>query len=140
MAEPISDERWAFLLERAGLDPNLAPERTKNLNIGFELSPTRTTDVGFDWYKIRVDNVIGQGKPSQVVTDANGNLLYAVIPYQNLGYLDTNGFEGTLRQALPTKAGTFTLAADWAYVNSFKLGFPGSSPINGAGIDDVHVV
>ncbi|RFU48141.1 TonB-dependent receptor [Paraburkholderia sp. DHOC27] len=114
-------------------NPNLAPERTKNLNIGFELSPTRTTDVGFDWYKIRVDNVIGQGAPSQQVTDANGNLIYAVIPYQNLGYLDTNGFEGTLRQALPTAVGTFTLAADWAYVNSFKLGSPGSAPINGAG-------
>jgi iron complex outermembrane recepter protein len=114
-------------------NPNLAPERTKNFNVGFELSPTRTTDVGFDWYKIRVDNVIGQGAPSQVVTDANGNLLYEVIPYQNLGYLDTNGFEGTFRQALPTKVGTFTLAADWAYVNSFKIGAPGASPINGAG-------
>ena len=114
-------------------NPNLAPERTKNLNIGFEVSPTRTTDVGFDWYKIRVDNVIGQGAPSSQVTDANGNLIYAVIPYQNLGYLDTNGFEGTLRQALPTAVGTFTLAADWAYVNSFKLGSPGSAPINGAG-------
>ena len=114
-------------------NPNLAPERTKNLNIGFQLSPTRTTDVGFDWYKIRVDNVIGQGAPSSTVTDANGNLIYAVIPYQNLGYLDTNGFEGTLRQALPTAVGTFTLAADWAYVNSFKLGSPGSAPINGAG-------
>jgi iron complex outermembrane receptor protein len=114
-------------------NPNLAPERTKNLNIGFEASPTRTTDVGFDWYKIRVDNVIGQGGASQTVTDANGNIIYAVIPYQNLGYLDTNGFEGTLRQALPTAVGTFTLAADWAYVNSFKLGSPGSAPINGAG-------
>ena len=114
-------------------NPNLAPERTKNLNIGFEVSPTRTTDIGFDWYKIRVDNVIGQGAPSSQVTDANGNLIYAVIPYQNLGYLDTNGFEGTLRQALPTAVGTFTLAADWAYVNSFKLGSPGSAPINGAG-------
>jgi iron complex outermembrane recepter protein len=114
-------------------NPNLAPERTKNLNIGFEVSPTRTTDIGLDWYKIRVDNVIGQGAPSQVVTDANGNLLYEVIPYQNLGYLDTNGFEGTFRQALPTKAGTFTVSADWAYVNSFKLGTPGEAPINGAG-------
>ena len=50
-------------------NPNLAPEHTRNLNIGFQLSPTRTTDVGFDWYKIRVDNVIGQGSPSQTVTD-----------------------------------------------------------------------
>jgi iron complex outermembrane receptor protein len=29
-------------------NPALSPERTKNYNVGFELSPTRTTDVGFD--------------------------------------------------------------------------------------------
>ena len=116
-------------------NPNLAPEHTRNFNIGFQLSPTRTTDVGLDWYKIRVDNVIGQGSPSQVVTDpTTGDVLYKVIPYQNLGYLDTNGFEGTFRQALPTTtAGTFTLSTDWAYVNSFKIGFLGGAPVNGAG-------
>ncbi len=118
-------------------NPNLAPEHTRNFNIGFQLSPTRTTDVGLDWYKIRVDNVIGQGAPSQVATDpTTGDVLYKVIPYQNLGYLDTNGFEGTFRQALPTTtAGTFTLSGDWAYVNSFKLGSLGIAPVNGAGND-----
>jgi iron complex outermembrane receptor protein len=128
--DPNTGQNYTSITEG---NPNLAAERTRNLNIGFQMSPTRTTDVGFEWYKIRVDNVIGQGEPSQIVTDANGNLLYKVIPYQNLGYLDTNGFEGTLRQALPTKVGVFTLTADWAYVNSFKLGLVGESPINGAG-------
>ncbi|NPT58574.1 TonB-dependent receptor [Paraburkholderia elongata] len=130
--DPATGQNYTSITEG---NPNLAAERTRNFNIGFELSPTRTTDVGFDWYKIRVDHVIGQGAPSQVVTDpTSGALLYKVIPYQNLGYLDTNGFEGTFRQALPTKAaGTFTLSADWAYVNSFKLGFPGAAPVNGAG-------
>ena len=37
MAEPISDERWAFLLERAGLDPTLAPERFAELREGYPL-------------------------------------------------------------------------------------------------------
>jgi hypothetical protein len=37
MAEPISDERWAFLLERAGLDPALAPERFAELREGYRL-------------------------------------------------------------------------------------------------------
>ncbi|HEX7910620.1 MAG TPA: TonB-dependent receptor [Paraburkholderia sp.] len=129
--DPATGQNYTSITEG---NPNLSPERTKNFNIGFQLSPTRTTDVGLDWYKIRVDNVIGQGTPSQVVTDANGNLLYKVIPYSNLGYLDTNGFEGTFRQSLPTKtAGTFTLSADWAYVDSFKIGFPGAAPKNGAG-------
>ena len=115
-------------------NPDLQPERTKNYNIGFELSPTRTTDVGLDWYKIRITNVIGEAlNPSQVVTNpANGQILYEVFPYANLGYLDTNGFEGTFRQSLPTQVGTFTLSADWAYVDAFDLG-TSTGKVNGAG-------
>ncbi len=114
----------------------------KNYNLGFELSPTRTTDVGFDWYKIRVTNVIGQANlptvidqnnPSQVVRNPDGSIAYVNLPYENLGYLDTDGFEGTLRQSLKTTVGTFTLSADWAYVNHFKIGLPGQSPLNSAG-------
>lgn len=37
MAEPISDERWAFLLQRAGLDPTKAPERFAELREGYPL-------------------------------------------------------------------------------------------------------
>jgi hypothetical protein len=37
MAELISDQRWAFLLERAGLDPNKAPERFAELREGYRL-------------------------------------------------------------------------------------------------------
>jgi hypothetical protein len=37
MAGPISDERWAFLLERAGLDASLAPERFAELREGLPL-------------------------------------------------------------------------------------------------------
>jgi iron complex outermembrane receptor protein len=129
--DPATGQNYTSITEG---NPNLAAERTHNLSIGFQLSPTRTTDVGLEWYKIRVDNVIGQGSPTQVVNDpTTGDLLYKVIPYSNLGYLDTNGFEGTFRQALPTKAGTFTLSTDVAYVNSFKIGFPGAAPVNGAG-------
>ncbi|PMS36101.1 iron complex outermembrane receptor protein [Trinickia symbiotica] len=116
-------------------NPNLAPERTRNLNIGFQLSPSRYTDFGLDWYKIRIDNVIGQGAPSQIAIDpTTGQLLYKVIPYQNLGYLDTNGFEATFRQSVPVKTlGTFTLSGDWAYVKNYRLGIPGQAPVDGAG-------
>ncbi|WP_186172194.1 TonB-dependent receptor [Burkholderia gladioli] len=116
-------------------NPNISPEHTRNLNIGFQLSPSRYTDFSLDWYKIRVDNVIGQGAPTQIVNDPNtGALLYKITPYTNLGYLDTNGFESTFRQALPLKSfGTLTLSGDWAYVKSFKIGQPGAAPVDGAG-------
>jgi iron complex outermembrane receptor protein len=122
---------------------SLQPERTRNINIGFETSPTRNTDFGFDFYKIFIDNVIGQANlntvvaannPSQVVRDpVTGQITYVILPYQNLGTLETDGFEGTFRQALPTKIGTFTLSADWAYVHHFKIGFPGSPTVDSAG-------
>ena len=35
MVKHISDERWAFLLERAGLDPSLAPERFAEMREGY---------------------------------------------------------------------------------------------------------
>jgi hypothetical protein len=37
MAEPIPDAHWAFLLERAGLDPAKAPERFAELREGYPL-------------------------------------------------------------------------------------------------------
>jgi hypothetical protein len=37
MSKRISDEQWAFLLERAGLDPTLAPERFAELRDGYPL-------------------------------------------------------------------------------------------------------
>jgi iron complex outermembrane receptor protein len=114
-------------------NPNLQPERTKNYNLGFQLSPARTTDIGVDWYKIHVDNVIGQGAATDVFDPNTGALAYQKIPYANLGTLDTSGLETTLRQSLPTKIGTFTLAADWAYVYRFLFNLGGAGYVNGAG-------
>jgi hypothetical protein len=37
VADPLTDERWAFLLERAGLDPAKAPERFAELREGYPL-------------------------------------------------------------------------------------------------------
>lgn len=127
-------------------NPNLSPERTKNYNLGFELSPTRNTDVGFDWYRISVSNVIGTPNPtSEVAGDiAQTGAAPAFIneQFENLGTLRTDGFEATFRQALPTQLGTFTLAADWAWVWHFDLangpGQPSSNLAgNNLGIDTV---
>ena len=109
---------------------NLKPERTRNYNLGFELSPTHNTDIGFDWYKINVTNVIGQqdlvNTVTSIVNATGAPPAYLVDPLMNLGSMTNDGFEATLRQALPTSLGTFTLAADWAWVWHFKLA-------NGAG-------
>jgi iron complex outermembrane receptor protein len=119
-------------------NPELQPERTKNYNIGFELSPTRTTDVGFDWYKIHVDKAIGtQIDPSGTVLNADGSIAFETNQYVNLGSFDTDGFEMTFAQSLPTKIGTFKLSGDWGYVWHFKMSGIGglASTVDGAGND-----
>ncbi|RKP49672.1 TonB-dependent receptor [Pararobbsia silviterrae] len=117
-------------------NPNLQPERTQNYNLGFELSPDSKTDIGFDWYKIVVKNVIGtanmqelvdENNPNVVVRNANGTIAYVNIGYENLNTLTTDGFEFNFRRALPTTLGTFTLSGDWAWVWHFKQDAGGES-------------
>lgn len=119
-----------FTTEATAGNKNLQPEHTKNYNIGFEFSPNRNTDIGAAFYKVRIDNVIGsadpealieQNNPSQVIRDAAGNISYIVDPFQNLGALDTDGFDLNFRESMGSPVGKFTLAADWAYVWHFKL-------------------
>jgi iron complex outermembrane receptor protein len=138
--EDSTSQNMALVINQSGAvtsltsgNPDLQPERTKNYNIGFELSPTRTTDVGLDWYRIHVSNVIGIDQPSSTVYYPGSTTPeYETFEYQNLGALDTSGFETTLRQSLPTPVGTFTLSGDWAYVDSFKFELGGQT-VNAAG-------
>ncbi|GLQ50549.1 TonB-dependent receptor [Dyella flava] len=101
-------------------NPDLQPEKTRNYNIGFEWSPTTNTDIGFDWYKIYVSDVISQ---VNIVNEVNANpgKPFYVLPYENISYLNTQGFETTLSQALHTQIGTFTLSGDWAYVWKYEI-------------------
>jgi iron complex outermembrane receptor protein len=111
-------------------NPDLQPERTKNYNIGFQLSPNSTTDFGLDWYRIQIDHVIGvtdlqdlinTNDPTIVERNPDGTIAYVNTTYANLGSLRTDGFEATFRKSVPTKYGTFTLSGDWAYVWHFNV-------------------
>ena len=115
--------------ESATGNPNLQPERTKNFNVGFQLSPDRNTDFGLDWYKIIIDNVITQlpveplilaNNPAVVQRYANSFISVVNVPFGNSGSIATDGLEATFRKALETRYGTFTLSGDWAYALSFK--------------------
>jgi len=109
---------------------HLQPEHTKNYDLGFKVSPTSTTDFGFEYYKINVSNVISQANIVGEVAANPGLPVYA-LPYQNISYLHTDGFEATARQAVATDIGAFTLSGDWAYV--WHFGIPDSISANFAG-------
>lgn len=127
---PINSTQQFNVAELIKGNRNLQPERTKNYNAGFQLSPDSKTDIGIDWYKIVIDNVIGKSKiqdivnandPNVVHRNPDGSIAYVDMTFSNLGSLRTDGFEFTFRKALPTSLGTFTLTGDWAYVWHFNV-------------------
>jgi iron complex outermembrane recepter protein len=140
--DPSGTPTTNFTTEKTNGNPDLQPEHTKNYNIGFELSPDRSTDIGAAFYKVHIDGVIGsddplallqQNDPSVVVRNPDGSIRFINLQYKNLGSLDTDGFDFNFRKSVGTKYGTFTLAGDWAYVWHFKLNSPGSPTQDFAG-------
>jgi len=132
------------IIERENGNPDLQPERTKNYNLGFELSPDGKTDFGLDWYKIVIDNVIGQpdiqaavntNNPNVVVRNQDGTISYVNSGYQNLNALRPDGFESTFRKTVSTKMGNITLSGDWAYVWHFNVEDTDGLTVNCAGND-----
>ncbi|MGF6775261.1 TonB-dependent receptor [Paraburkholderia sp. GAS334] len=140
--DPSGTPTKHFTTEQTVGNPNLQPEHTKNYNIGFELSPDTSTDIGAAFYKIHIDGVIGTAdpvallaanNPGIVVRNPDGTIRYIQQQFVNLGSLDTDGFDMNFRKSVGTKYGTFTLAGDWAYVWHFKLDSPGSPTQDFAG-------
>jgi iron complex outermembrane receptor protein len=110
-------------------NPQLAPEHTRNYNLGAEFSPTAWTSVGIDWYRVTIDSVIGTGSlqalintnnPAVVVRNANGTIAYVNFDFQNLNQLNTDGIEYTFRQGIPIPLGSLTLSGDAVYVAHFR--------------------
>ncbi len=129
---PINPGGQVGVTEITNGNPALQPEHTKNFNIGFELSPTSTTNIGFDWYRVNISDVIAtqgasvqtlidENDPSIVVRNADGTISHVNQSYGNVAYLNTDGFEGTFSQSLPTAIGTFTLSGDYAWVWHFQM-------------------
>lgn len=86
-------------------NPDLKPEKSTNIDLGFVFSPIHDFSVSADYYEIRVRNAIAsQTTPQDIVDDpgafpgqifrsAGGYLEYVVIPYENLYDIETNGID-----------------------------------------------
>jgi iron complex outermembrane receptor protein len=109
---------------------DLEPEKTRSFNAGVVFSPAANTSLSVDWYKIKVDNVIGSGNtttlierndPADVLRDANGKLQAVYNRYQNLSELQTSGIDVELRQRWNTDAaGSFGLNSALTYVLDYE--------------------
>lgn len=122
----------------------LKPERTKSFNVGLVLTPRRGSLISLDWYKIKLDNLIGTGNstsivqsnnPADVIRDARGKLVAVYNRYQNLTELSTSGLDIELSQKLPTERfGDFTVSTTYTHVYDYRRPVtPGGALVNYAG-------
>jgi iron complex outermembrane receptor protein len=122
----------------------LKPERTRSFNVGLVLTPRRGSLISFDWYKIKLDNLIGTGNstsivqgnnPADVIRDARGKLVAVYNRYQNLTELSTSGLDIELSQKLPTERfGDFTVSTAYTHVYDYRRPVtPGGALVNYAG-------
>ncbi len=108
----------------------LDPERTRSFNAGVVLSPWANTSLSVDYYRVRLDNLIGSGNtttlvaendPASVLRDARGKLLAVYNRYQNLSELQTSGIDVELRQRWSSaSAGDFGLSSALTYVIDYR--------------------
>jgi iron complex outermembrane receptor protein len=118
-----------------GGNPNLKPETSKNLDLGFIVSPLKDVNLSVDYYSIWLYSVIASNgsaqsiindpsayPPGSLVRDASGAVVYAKGLYTNLYAIRTDGldFEGDVGFTLPdTSRLKFTL--DATYVPTFLV-------------------
>ncbi|MGE8227132.1 MAG: TonB-dependent receptor domain-containing protein, partial [Stenotrophomonas sp.] len=92
--------------------------------------PWQNTNLSVDYYRIKLDNLIGTGNtttlvadndPANVLRDSRGKLLAVYNRYQNLSQLETSGIDIELRQRWQTaSAGDFGLSSALTYVIDYK--------------------
>jgi iron complex outermembrane receptor protein len=123
-----------------GGNPKLHPETSKNLDLGFVVSPVNNVNFSVDYYSIWLYDVIASNgsaqsiisnpsafPPGSLVRDSTGAVAYAKGLYTNLYKIRTDGidFEGDVTFPLPD-ASKLKFALNATYVPTFLV-FCGSA-------------
>ncbi len=142
-----------------GGNPAVRPETSKNLDLGFVLSPFDNFNFSADFYNIFIRDVIAPNATSQGIIDdpaafpgelvrsPDGTIVYATALYVNQFKIHTSGVDVDTDYTIPmVMGGKVKLALDATYVNRFEVfdgtawnNYTGSngwdylSPISGGG-------
>jgi len=123
-----------------GGNPKLRPETSKNLDLGFVVSPLNNVNFSVDYYSIWLYSVIASNgsaqsiinnpsayPPGSLVRDATGAVVYAKGLYTNLYSIRTDGvdFAGDISFRLPDES-ALKFSLDATYVPTFLV-FCGSA-------------
>lgn len=114
--DPQEGQRVAVLLRG---NPDLMPERTRDLSLGLRLEPSRAWTVGADLWQVRARQTFGllpalwvlqdpQARAQSLQTDARGRP-QLVLTQQSLGRAQTAGLDYELQWRQPTAIGLLRL-------------------------------
>jgi iron complex outermembrane receptor protein len=131
---------------RQGGNPNLKPEKSRQLSAGFVFEPTRDISISADYYRIRIENLIGltgaDVKMQDYVNNNGGGVFagdivrtqpgvdpstglpypisYVLDVFDNLGTTRTSGYDLGLRWRMGTTPfGTWRLGFEGTYISRF---------------------
>jgi len=132
-------------------NPHLKAEKSKNVDLGIVLAPTKDLSFAVDYYRISMDNLIagettaqnvidapaGTYQGTSVVRNSAGTIEYVSIPYANLYRLYTRGedFDGSYVFHL-TPSTKLTTDLNFTFVDHMDVNTtPGGQLQNFAGTD-----
>jgi iron complex outermembrane receptor protein len=141
-----------------GGNPLVKPETSKNADVGIVFSPTSNFDLSADYYNIWLYKVIAPNAtaqqiladpaayPGQLVTGANGQVLYVESLYTNQFEVHTAGVDFNAALSVPLAGGKLRFALNGTSVSTFEVkdagiwtsflgnsGWDYASPIAGGG-------
>jgi iron complex outermembrane recepter protein len=148
VADPSFGNRNFNIAQVSQSNASLQPEKSKSQNIGFVFEPSTDFNMGVDFYKIRLNNVVARdsnafivgqallGNPlfvSRVIRDpSTGFIIYTIRQVRNLGFLETSGADIDVRKSFRMDdLGKFTLGASYNYVRTYRSAItPGTVPFD----------
>ncbi|PIB94733.1 TonB-dependent receptor domain-containing protein [Caulobacter sp. FWC2] len=156
--DPVNNRNVVAIQNAVG-NPNLTPEIARNSQIGVVLANPSWLpgfSASFDYYKIKVDDVVSSLGAAQIVDYCYRNILpqtcgaynlnntsgpnYINVQSFNLASIKTSGFdiEASYRWRQPLGlSGNFTLRALATHIRDFwtDTGLPGTVPVDSAGVN-----
>jgi iron complex outermembrane receptor protein len=139
------------LVSVTAANPGLKPEKSTSKTLGIILEPTKWISMTADYYDIKIDNMIISGNQDPLLfaaaqpvrgtpvpepyrtsggtlvtqTPPVGDIGYFSIPYINLGYLETKGFEFDITNHFDLgELGKIRTDLDWTLISDYVLSMP----------------
>ena len=123
----------------SGGNPNLQPEKSKQRSFGMVLAPIDNVTFGFDWFSIKINNVLATPSAQEVVSrfragdpayahlvTLNGNQVDTVVTtLANTGDATVKGVDVFANYRLNTQVGRFDFALNGTYMDQFDQTSPG---------------